>query len=208
MKLIDWINKITKLNQTTMTNFQKNINDGKVDKTGDTMTGRLNIENKTEFTGINKTRTINGADYSVSLGVGADASASLELHDASGSLGRIDVNKDGKIKNFKTGKYLVEQNAWQNATNNSENISQGLCKYLIIGDALIISIHDVIVKKDLSHGALLFSGLPSNKTDWGFLVDRYATANPVRLKYSAGKIYLWYDSITANNSQFYGSTVF
>ncbi len=208
MKLIDWINKVTKLNQTTMTNFQKNINDGKVDKTGDTMTGRLNIENKTEFTGINKTRTINGADYSVSLGVGADASASLELHDASGTLGRIDVNKDGKIKNFKTGKYLVEQNAWQNATNNSENISQGLCKYLIIGDALIISIHDVIVKKDLSHGALLFSGLPSNKTDWGFLVDRYATANPVRLKYSAGKIYLWYDSITANNSQFYGSTVF
>ena len=108
MKLIDWINKVTKLNQTTMTNFQKNINDGKVDKTGDTMTGRLNIENKTEFTGINKTRTINGADYSVSLGVGADASASLELHDASGSLGRIDVNKDGKIKNFKTGKYLAE----------------------------------------------------------------------------------------------------
>lgn len=108
MKLIDWINKVTKLNQTTMTNFQKNINDGKVDVSGDTMTGVLKIENKSTFNGIDKIRTIDGTDYAVSLGVGVDASASLELHDASGTLGRIDVNKDGKIKNFKTGKYLAE----------------------------------------------------------------------------------------------------
>lgn len=32
MKLIDWINKITKLNQTTMTEFQNNIESGKQDK--------------------------------------------------------------------------------------------------------------------------------------------------------------------------------
>lgn len=108
MKLIDWINKITKLNQTTMTNFQKNINDGKVDKTGDTMSGVLKIENKSAFNGVDKVRTIDGVDYAATLGVGIDGSASLELHDASGTLGRIDINKDGKIKNFKTGKYLGE----------------------------------------------------------------------------------------------------
>ncbi len=108
MKLIDWINKVTKLNQTTMTNFQKNINDGKVDKTGDTMSGVLKIENKSAFNGVDKVRTIDGVDYAATLGVGIDGSASLELHDASGTLGRIDINKDGKIKNFKTGKYLGE----------------------------------------------------------------------------------------------------
>ena len=32
MKLIDWINKVTKLNQTTMTEFQNNIETGKQDK--------------------------------------------------------------------------------------------------------------------------------------------------------------------------------
>lgn len=32
MKLIDWINKITKLNQTTLTEFQNNIETGKQDK--------------------------------------------------------------------------------------------------------------------------------------------------------------------------------
>ena len=108
MKLINWINKVTKLNQTTMTTFQNNINAGKVDKTGDTMSGVLKIENKSAFNGVDKVRTIDGKDYTVSLGVGIDASASLELHDASGTLGRIDVNKDGKIKNFKTGNYLAE----------------------------------------------------------------------------------------------------
>ena len=108
MKLINWINKVTKLNQTTMTTFQNNINAGKVDKTGDTMSGVLKIENKSAFNGVDKVRTIDGVDYTASLGVGSDGSASLELHNASGTLGRIDVNKDGKIKNFKTGKYLAE----------------------------------------------------------------------------------------------------
>lgn len=79
-----------------------------VNKAGDTMTGRLNITNKGEFAGVSKTRTVDGIDYVATLGVGADASASLELHDASKTLGRIDINKDGKIKNFKTGKYLAE----------------------------------------------------------------------------------------------------
>lgn len=32
MKLINWINKVTKLNQTTMTEFQNNIETGKQDK--------------------------------------------------------------------------------------------------------------------------------------------------------------------------------
>ncbi len=32
MKLIDWINKVTKLNQTTLTEFQNNIETGKQDK--------------------------------------------------------------------------------------------------------------------------------------------------------------------------------
>lgn len=108
MKLIDWINKVTKLNQTTMTTFQNNINAGKVDKTGDTMSGVLKIENKSAFNGVDKVRTIDGVDYTATLGVGIDGSASLELHNASATLGRIDINKDGKIKNFKTGKYLGE----------------------------------------------------------------------------------------------------
>lgn len=88
----------------------KKINEGTVKKSGETMTGVLKIENKTAFTGVSKARTIDGTDYTATLGVGADGSASLELNasNSSGQLGRIDINTDGKIKNFKTGKYLAE----------------------------------------------------------------------------------------------------
>lgn len=108
MEKINFQNGVTPVNADTFNTFQNNINKGKVDKSGDTMTGVLQIQNKTAFNGIDKIRTIDGTDYTATLGVGLDASASLELHNASGTLGRIDVNKDGKIKNFKTGKYLAE----------------------------------------------------------------------------------------------------
>lgn len=54
MKLIEWINGKTKLNKTTFDDFQNNINKGKVDKSGDIMTGALQIQNKYEFEGIKK----------------------------------------------------------------------------------------------------------------------------------------------------------
>ncbi len=91
-----------------------------VNKAGDTMTGILKIENKEIFNGVDKTRTINGIDYTATFGVGIDASASLELHDNSGTLGRIDINKDGKIKNFKTGKYLMEENIKTGSVTNPD----------------------------------------------------------------------------------------
>lgn len=94
-------------------NLEKNnmipISKQKVNKSGDTMTGPLVIENKNAFTGVDKTRTVNGTDYTARFGVGADGSASLELHANSATLGRIDVRTDGTIKNWKSGKILQEK---------------------------------------------------------------------------------------------------
>lgn len=80
-----------------------------VNKAGDTMTGRLNITNKGEFAGVSKTRTINGVDYTATFGLGSDVTASLELSQSGTILGRLDITKDGRIKNSKTQKYLVEE---------------------------------------------------------------------------------------------------
>ena len=120
MERINFQNGVTKLNADTFNTFQNNINKGKVDKSGDIMTGALQIQNKNEFEGIKKTRTIDGTDYTAILGVGFVGSASLELHSTDGALGRIDVNKDGTIKNFKTGKYLAEiDSSFQNLSLKS-----------------------------------------------------------------------------------------
>ena len=60
--------------QITKENFQKD----KVNKTGGTLTGYLDFENKDEFHALIKTRTLNGIDCQVAVGVGANNSARME----------------------------------------------------------------------------------------------------------------------------------
>ena len=50
----------------------------KVDKTGDTMTGALTINNLNEFDGIKKRRKIGNTTYGAKLGVGANGCLALE----------------------------------------------------------------------------------------------------------------------------------
>lgn len=73
------------------------------------MTGPLEFNNKSVFQAIKKVRTINEEDYTLSLGVGADKSAALEIAKNGVILGRIDITADGTIKNFKTTQRLIEE---------------------------------------------------------------------------------------------------
>lgn len=84
-------------------------NKQKVNKSGDTMTGPLEFNNKSVFQAIKKVRTINEEDYTLSLGVGADKSAAIEIAKNGVILGRIDIMADGTIKNFKTNQRLIEE---------------------------------------------------------------------------------------------------
>lgn len=175
-----------------------------VNKAGDTMTGRLNITNKGEFTGVSKTRTVNGIDYTATLGIGADASASLELHDASKTLGRIDINKDGKIKNFKTGKYLAEQDSgWHDATVNSTLFSSGFCRYTVLGNMCFIHIGDLKPKADINtHGTALITGLP--KTTEETFITTEISGKVGRLRLTNGRISIWYSTLYSSANQYYG----
>ena len=89
--------------QVTFENFQKE----KVSKTGDTLTGELNFNNKNDYAAIRKTRTINGTDYSVSISVGTNTSARMELYQGNNSLGMVEVRNDG-VYNGKKNLKLAE----------------------------------------------------------------------------------------------------
>ena len=71
----------------------------RVDKTGDTMTGTLSFENKSEYGAINKVRTISDKDYSVDLGCGMIAGSgcvSLQCKNSSNTvIGRLEVSASG-----------------------------------------------------------------------------------------------------------------
>lgn len=112
MNKINFQNGTTKVNASTFNTFQDNIDTGKVDKTGDTMTGALKIKNTSEFVGVEKTRIINSTNYIARFGVGqvgVEGAATLELSDASSNvLGKLEVRADGTIKNQKSGKFIAE----------------------------------------------------------------------------------------------------
>lgn len=107
--------------QVTKENFQKD----KVNKSGDTLTGGLLFENKDGYDAIRKTRTIDNADYSLSVGVGANKSARLELYQGSQNLGQLDVRSDG-IYNGISGKKLLEEEKVVSVTSDF-NIEDQSC---------------------------------------------------------------------------------
>lgn len=196
------------INDTNLNKLQDNIDNAKVNKSGDTMTGSLNIANKGVFEGMKKIRTIDGEDYIAIFGVGSDGSACIEINctNVAGTLGRINIMPDGKIQNFKTQKYLVEQNTWKTAKTNSSYCT-GTCKYLEIGNALIITIQDLAITSNVVHNNALFSGLPSGKEQL-FLVNQFNTTTHKRLKLdNSGNIVDWYDPIATSASQFYGNVI-
>lgn len=50
-----------------------------VEKTGDTLTGELLFENKSDYAAIRKTRTLNGTDFQLAVGLGTNGSARMEI---------------------------------------------------------------------------------------------------------------------------------
>ena len=80
----------------------------KVNKSGDTLTGELNFQNKNDYAVFRKTRTINGVDYNTNFGIGANQSARIEFQDANQSnLGVLEVRAGG-IYNGISGNKLIE----------------------------------------------------------------------------------------------------
>ena len=96
----------------------KDLDDNKVNKSGDTLTGELNFNNKNDYAAIRKTRTINGADYNVNIGIGANQSARMEFQDANNNvLGSVEA-RSGGIYNGVSGKKLLEEEKVVSVTSN------------------------------------------------------------------------------------------
>lgn len=182
--------------------------EGKVDKTGDTLTGGLLFENKDGYDAIRKTRTIDDEDYSLSVGVGANKSARLELYQRSQTLGQLDVRSDG-LYNGKTGKKLAEQSTdW--STPTLSNYIRGNVRYTRVGNAVFVMFSDVIVKSNLSHNVVLASGLPQSTNYIITVLNNFdVPGTPMRIGINAsGQIVDHYSSNTANNNSYYGTLIY
>ena len=166
MKLIEWINGKTKLNKTTFDEFQNNINSEKVEKAGDTLTGALSIENKTQFLGIEKTRTINSKDYNIKVGIGVNGTAIIELHDLSKSssqtqIGKLEIMTDGKVKNGQTNKYFVEESLITSAATPASNFKTISLNSIVTRNGVTqVSFRGQVGDTAIANNTRILSGLP------------------------------------------------
>lgn len=204
--------KITKENLFNDTETEiENLEGSKVNKTGDTLTGELNFNNKNDYAAIRKTRTINDTDYSVSVGVGVNSSARMELYQGNNTLGSVEARTDG-IYNGLSGKKLAEQSTgWTNATLTSK--IKGTIRYTKLGNIVIVNFSDVEANGSIAGNAdILATGLPNSSVYLVSSLPNYGTpSKPIRIGITTdGKIQTHYsNNFTASESTgFYGTIVY
>lgn len=116
MNKIDFKNlpdESTPINATNMNKLQKNVDEGKIDKNGDTINGALSFNNKTEDVAIEKTTTVNNIDYIGSFAVSSDSDDKgvvvIENNSNNTTLGRLEIKQDGNIYNGLTNKKILDE---------------------------------------------------------------------------------------------------
>lgn len=106
-----WVNNVDAVDEDKMNHIEngiKDLDDNKVNKSGDTLTGGLMFENTDVYDVLRKNRIIDGENYQLSIGLGANASSRMELVGPNGqTLCYVEVRSDG-IYNGKNGNKLIE----------------------------------------------------------------------------------------------------
>lgn len=120
----------TPINATNMNQLQENIDIGKVDKTGDTINGILNFNNKTEDIAIQKATTVDNIDYIGSFGVSSDSNDKgvvvIENNSNNTTLGRLEIRQDGNIYNGLTNKKILDEAIMQRINSDMFDFPSGV----------------------------------------------------------------------------------
>ena len=201
----------TPVNADNLNKMDKGIANA-VEKSGDTLTGGLLFENKNDYAAIRKTRTLNGTDYQLTVGVGGNGSARMEFVKAvkapDNVLSSVEVRSDG-IYNGKTNKKLAEQSTgWTDATKTSA--ISGIVKYTKIGNIVIVIFDDLQLKSNISHGTILASGLPTPISSQKTVLDNYdEPRKSMRVAINgSGQIVSHYTSLTSSSNNYYGTLIY
>jgi hypothetical protein len=180
----------------------------KVNKSGDTLTGELNFNNKNDYAAFRKTRTIDNADYSVSVGVGANGSARLEYYSGTNTLGSVEARNNG-IYNGVSGKKLAEQSTgWTNVSLTS--YLRGTAWYVKIGNIVIVNFNEVNINQNITqHATVLATGLPKASTGELSLLTNFDTGEYLRILITdTGNIQNHWSNANASNNVWYGTLIY
>ena len=207
-----WVNNVDAVDEDKMNHIEngiKDLDDNKVNKSGDTLTGELNFQNKNDYAVFRKTRTINGVDYNTNFGIGANQSARIEFQDANQSnLGVLEVRAGG-IYNGLSGKKLAEQSTgWTNVSLTS--YLRGTARYVRIGNIVIVNFNEVNINQNITqHATVLATGLPKASISGLSLLTNFDTGKYLRILITdTGNIQNHWSNANASNNVWYGTLIY
>ena len=111
-----------------------------VSKSGDVMIAPLRFENTDNYNAIRKSRIISGQEYELTLGIGGNKSARIELVNAGTVVGAIEVRDDGTIYNSKTNKKLAEESIQEGTLVDTSNYFSSIDVHRVIKQGKVAQI--------------------------------------------------------------------
>ena len=198
----------TPLNATNLNKMDAGIANA-VEKTGDTLTGGLMFENKDEYGAIRKTRTLNGTDYQITVGLGGNGSARMELVGENDTvLSSAEARRDG-IYNGVSGKKLAEESSgWTNVSLTS--YLKGTAWYVRIGNIVIVNFNEVNINQNITQNAtVLATGLPKASIGGLSLLTNFDTGEYLRIIITeTGNIQNHWSTANTSNNVWYGTLIY
>lgn len=214
---VNWENlpsKNTPVNADNLNKMDEGIANA-VEKTGDTMTGDLDMQsNSVKFgNGGNIYFKEDGFGDKFRIlpdfnGTGADNK--LIIQSTTGGAGEDPQNwKDLVTIHADSGQVdLIHPAGWTDATKTSA--IGGIVKYTKIGNIVIVIFDDMNIKSNLQPGTILASGLPASTIYQRTLLLTFENpVTPLRVAINeSGQIVVHYSTNVANDNNYYGTLIY
>lgn len=186
-----------------------------VEKTGDTMTGNLDMQSNSVKFGNDGNILFKEDGYGDKFRIipnfnGAGADNKLIIQSTTGEAGTDPQNwKDLVTIHADSGQVdLIHPTAWTNATL-SQNV-RGTIRYFKVGKMVVVQIQDLSFSVDVSHGFVFATGLPKSiEYTMGILISYDSQGKLIRVAATAdGQIVSHYTTVPKETKNYYGYLIY
>ena len=186
-----------------------------VEKTGDTMTGNLDMQSNSVKFGNNGNILFKEDGYGDKFRIipnfgGAGANNKLIIQSTTGEAGTDPQNwKDLVTIHADSGQVdLIHPTVWTNVSLTS--YLKGTVRYVRIGNIVIVNFSEVNINQNITqHATVLATGLPKASTGELSLLTNYQTGTYLRISITtSGNIQNHYSNVNASNNVWYGTLIY